>query len=80
MLFGTQIKKDIWFYTEELRATIKQNLERKINLVKELNIAVALLMGQKQDISSEDDRLSICRSHSYFIGLWIARLLFVAFF
>lgn len=50
---GTQIKKDIWFYTEELRATIKQNLEKNQFNKKELNIAVALLMGQKQDISSE---------------------------
>lgn len=51
--FGTQIKKDIWFYTEQLRATIKQNLKKNKFSIKELNIAVALIMGQKQEIASD---------------------------
>jgi competence protein ComEC len=51
--FGTQTKKDIWFYTDQLRATIKQNLAKNKFSKKELNIAVALLMGQKQEIASD---------------------------
>ena len=51
--FSTKTKKDIWFYTERLRARIKQNLQKNQFSKKELNVAVALLMGQKQEISPD---------------------------
>lgn len=50
---GTHIKKDIWFYTDQLRSTIKHNLEKSHFSTKELNIAIALLMGQKQEVSPD---------------------------
>jgi competence protein ComEC len=50
---STTIKKDIWFYTDYLRLTIKKNLANKHFSQKELNIAIALLMGQKQEISPD---------------------------
>lgn len=53
VLIGTKIKKDIWFYTDQLRARIKNNLERNGFGQKELNIAVALLMGQKQEVAPD---------------------------
>lgn len=53
LTIGTILKKDIWYYTDCLRSTIKQNLEKKHFSSKELNVAVALLMGQKQDVSAD---------------------------
>lgn len=53
LIISTTTKKDIWFYTEELRENIKTNLEKNKFGTKELNIALALLMGQKQEISPD---------------------------
>jgi competence protein ComEC len=50
---STTLKKDIWYYTDYLRVTIKRNLENNRFSQKELNIAIALLMGQKQDVSAD---------------------------
>ncbi|WP_264566478.1 ComEC/Rec2 family competence protein [Flavobacterium sp. N3904] len=47
------IEKDIWYYTSQLRTHIIQNLEKSRFHKKELNVAVALIMGQQQDISPE---------------------------
>jgi competence protein ComEC len=53
LAISTSLKKDIWFYTDYLRSTIKQNLEKKHFGPKELNVAIALLMGQKQEVSAD---------------------------
>ncbi|MDG2431490.1 ComEC/Rec2 family competence protein [Flavobacterium sp.] len=50
---GTKIKKDLWYYTDQLRSTIKTNLEKNNFNSKELNVAIALLMGQKQEVSPD---------------------------
>lgn len=48
-----EIVKDIWYYTAQLRNRIIQNLEKTKFNSKELNVAVALIMGQQQDIDPE---------------------------
>jgi competence protein ComEC len=48
-----KINKDIWYYTAQLRTRIIQNLEKSKFHNKELNVAVALIMGQQQDIDPE---------------------------
>ncbi|MDR6846770.1 ComEC/Rec2 family competence protein [Flavobacterium granuli] len=48
-----KISKDIWYYTSQLRTRIIQNLEKSKFNNKELNVAVALIMGQQQDIDPE---------------------------
>ncbi len=53
IVLGREPKKDLWFYTEQLRTTITSNLEKNNFSKKELNIAVALLMGQKQEIDPD---------------------------
>jgi len=50
---STLIKKDIWYYSAKIKATIIRNLEHNHFSTKELNVAVALLMGQRQDIAPE---------------------------
>ncbi|WP_281227733.1 ComEC/Rec2 family competence protein [Flavobacterium aquiphilum] len=50
---SSEIVKDIWFYTSRLRNRIIQNLEKSNFDNKELNVAVALIMGQQQDIDPE---------------------------
>ena len=47
------IYKDLNYYTAKLRSTIIHNLEQAHFNPKELNVAVALILGQKQDISRE---------------------------
>jgi competence protein ComEC len=78
-------KKDIWYYSSKLRASIIENL-RKSNFNKtELNVAIALIMGQKQDISPDIIQdyqyagaihiLSVSGLHIGFILLFITFLL-----
>ncbi|WP_348824288.1 ComEC/Rec2 family competence protein [Flavobacterium aestuarii] len=50
---GSIIEKDIWYYTAALRTRIIQNLEKSQFQTKELNVAIALIMGQQQDIDPE---------------------------
>jgi competence protein ComEC len=50
---SSQIKKDIWYYSARLRARIIQNLEKKNFNTKELHVAIALIMGQQQDIDPQ---------------------------
>ncbi|MEO8254662.1 MAG: ComEC/Rec2 family competence protein [Flavobacterium sp.] len=47
------IKKDIRYYAAALRTKIIQNLEKNNFKNKELNIAVALILGQQQDIDPQ---------------------------
>jgi competence protein ComEC len=50
---GSLIDKDIWYYTSKLRTKIIGNLEKNDFNKAELNVAIALIMGQQQDISPE---------------------------
>jgi competence protein ComEC len=50
---NSKITKDIWYYTSQFRTRIIQNLEKSKFSNKELNVAVALIMGQQQDIDPE---------------------------
>lgn len=50
---STHINKDIWYYASRLRATIINNLEKNDFHKKELSVAIALILGQKQDISPD---------------------------
>ena len=50
---GMLIKKDIWYYISKLRNNIISNLEKNNFSKKELSVAIALIMGQRQDISPE---------------------------
>jgi len=45
--------KDIWYYASKLRTTIIHNLEKNNFHKKELSVAIALVLGQKQDISPD---------------------------
>ena len=57
---GSEIKKDIWYYSSKLRTRIIQNLEKNSFNKTELNVAVALIMGQQQDIDPD-----IIRDYQY---------------
>jgi competence protein ComEC len=50
---GSIIEKDIWYYSSKLRTKIIRNLEKSNFNQAELNVAVALILGQQQDISPE---------------------------
>lgn len=50
---GANIQKDIWFYISKLRTTIIHNLEKNNFSKNELSVALALIMGQRQDVSPE---------------------------
>ena len=57
---GSDIKKDIWYYFSKLRTRIIHNLEKNNFHKTELNVAVALIMGQQQDIDPD-----IIRDYQY---------------
>ena len=50
---STKIDKNIWYYSAKLRAQIIENLRKSNFNSKELNVVVALILGQQQDISPE---------------------------
>jgi competence protein ComEC len=50
---GSEMDKNIWYYTSRLRNKIIRNLEKSNFNKAELNVAIALIMGQQQDISPE---------------------------
>lgn len=50
---GSLIDKNIWYYTSKLRTRIIHNLEKSNFNKAELNVAIALILGQQQDISPE---------------------------
>ena len=47
------IEKDIWYYAARIRNSIIDNLKKDGFKATELNVAVALLLGQQQDIDPE---------------------------
>ncbi|PJJ10570.1 competence protein ComEC [Flavobacterium sp. 1] len=82
---NSEITKDIWYYTSQFRSRIIQNLEKNKFSNKELNVAVALIMGQQQDIDPETTQdyqyagavhiLSVSGLHIGFILLFITFVL-----
>lgn len=82
---GSEYKKDVWYYSSKIRTTIIQNLQKSNFNKTELNVAIALIMGQKQDISPaiiQDYQyagavhiLSVSGLHIGFILLFISFLL-----
>jgi competence protein ComEC len=50
---SADLTKDIWYYASKLRTTIIHNLEKNNFHKKELSVAIALVLGQKQDISPD---------------------------
>lgn len=47
------IKKDIWYYSGRLHSRILRNLEKAHFNKDEMNVALALILGQQQEISSD---------------------------
>jgi len=82
---GSIIEKDVWYYTSKLRTKIIRNLEKTQFDKAELNVAIALILGQQQDISPEIIRdyqfagavhiLSVSGLHIGFILLFVTFLL-----
>ena len=82
---GSVIEKDVWYYTSKLRSKIIRNLEKSHFNKAELNVAIALILGQQQDISPEIIRdyqfagaihiLSVSGLHIGFILLFVTFLL-----
>lgn len=48
-----KLKKDIWYYSGRLHSRIVRNLEKAHFNKEEMNVALALILGQQQEISSE---------------------------
>lgn len=46
-------KKDIWYYSGHLHSRIVRNLEKANFNKEEMNVALALILGQQQEISSD---------------------------
>jgi competence protein ComEC len=82
---GSIVQKDIWYYTSRLRTKIIRNLEKSNFNKAELNVAIALILGQQQDISPEIIRdyqfagavhiLSVSGLHIGFILLFVTFIL-----
>ena len=79
------INKDIWYYSAKLHSRIVNNLTRNHFNPDEMNVALALILGQRQEISSEIVQdyqfsgathiLSVSGLHVGFIMLFIAFIL-----
>lgn len=82
---SSNYKKDIWYYTSKITSRIIRNLEKSNFRKTELNVALALILGQKQDISPEIIQdyqyagaihiLSVSGLHIGFILLFVTFLL-----
>ncbi|MBP7470302.1 MAG: ComEC family competence protein, partial [Flavobacterium sp.] len=85
MKMGSIIEKDVWYYTSKLRTKIIRNLEKSNFNKAELHVAIALILGQQQDISPEIIKdyqyagavhvLSVSGLHIGFILLFVTFLL-----
>lgn len=79
------IKKDIWYYAAKLNSRIIRNLEKRNFNKSEMSVALALILGQQQEISSDIIQdyqysgathvLSVSGLHVGFIMLFIAFIL-----
>ncbi len=82
---GSLIDKDPWYYTSKLRTKIIHNLEKSNFNKAELNVAIALILGQQQEISPDIIRdyqyagavhiLSVSGLHIGFILLFVTFIL-----
>jgi competence protein ComEC len=82
---GSRLDKDPWYYTSKLRTKIIRNLEKSHFNKAELNVAIALILGQQQEISPDIIRdyqyagavhiLSVSGLHIGFILLFVTFLL-----
>lgn len=82
---GSLIDKNAWYYTSKLRSKIIRNLEKKQFNKAELNVAIALILGQQQEISPDIIKdyqyagavhiLSVSGLHIGFILLFVTFLL-----
>ena len=82
---GSKIQKNIWYYSSKLRARIIRNLEKNNFNKTELNVALALILGQRQEISPDIIRdyqyagavhiLSVSGLHIGFILLFVSFIL-----
>jgi len=82
---GSIMEKDIWYYTAKLRTKIIRNLEKTHFNKAELHVAIALILGQQQDILPEIIRdyqfagavhiLSVSGLHIGFILLFVTFIL-----
>lgn len=82
---GSIMEKDVWYYTAKLRTKIIRNLEKTHFNKAELHVAIALILGQQQDISPEIIRdyqfagavhiLSVSGLHIGFILLFVTFIL-----
>ena len=85
MKIGSIVQKDVWYYTSRLRTKIIRNLEKSNFNKAELHVAIALILGQQQDISPEIIRdyqfagavhiLSVSGLHIGFILLFVTFIL-----
>lgn len=79
------IVKDIWYYSGRLHSTILKNLEKANFSKDEMNVALALILGQQQEISADIIKdyqysgathvLSVSGLHVGFIMLFIMFIL-----
>lgn len=53
MRISKKIKKDIWYYSGRLHARITRNLDKANFNKEEMNVALALILGQQQEISTD---------------------------
>ena len=85
ILINKKVKKDIWFYAAKLHSRIINNLEKGNFGKTEMNVALALILGQRQEISSDIIQdyqfsgathvLSVSGLHVGFIMLFISFIL-----
>jgi competence protein ComEC len=79
------MQKDIWYYTAHLHSKILRNLEKNNFNSTELNVALALILGQRQEIATDivqdyqfsgaNHILSVSGLHVGFIMLFITFIL-----
>lgn len=85
ILISKTIQKDIWYYCAKLHSRIINNLEKSNFNKAEMNVALALILGQQQEISPDIIQdyqysgathvLSVSGLHVGFIMLFIAFIL-----
>lgn len=85
IFINKQIQKDIWYYCAKLHSRILSNLERSKFNKSEMNVALALILGQQQEISQDIIQdyqysgathiLSVSGLHVGFIMLFITFIL-----
>ncbi|MEO7977815.1 ComEC/Rec2 family competence protein [Flavobacterium sp.] len=85
IFINKKLKKDVWYYAGKLHSRILHNLEKGKFGKTEMNVALALILGQRQEISSDIVQdyqfsgathvLSVSGLHVGFIMLFISFIL-----